>query len=58
VGGTTNGANVTGTSIDGGVSTKLGKGDFFMVPEGVPHWFSQIDAAGLNIMSVHLPRTK
>lgn len=58
VGGTTNGANVAGTSIDGGVSTKLGKGDFFMVPEGVPHWFSQIDAAGLNIMSVHLPRTK
>jgi mannose-6-phosphate isomerase-like protein (cupin superfamily) len=53
---TTNGANVTGTSVQGGVTTKLSKGDFFMVPEGVPHWFSQIDAGGLNIMSVHLPR--
>ena len=45
VGGTTNGANVAGTSIDGGVSTKLGKGDFLIVPKGVPHWFSQIDVA-------------
>jgi mannose-6-phosphate isomerase-like protein (cupin superfamily) len=58
VGETTNGANVTGSSIEGGTSSKLAKGDFFMVPEGVPHWFSQIDATGLNIMSVHLPRTK
>ena len=34
----------------------LNKGDFFMVPEGVPHWFSQIDPGGINVMSVHLPR--
>jgi mannose-6-phosphate isomerase-like protein (cupin superfamily) len=56
VGETRNGANLTGKSIEGGVNTKLSKGDFFMVPEGVPHWFSQIDAGGINIMSVHLPR--
>ena len=58
VGETRNGANLSGKSIEGGTPTKLGKGDFFMVPEGVPHWFSQIDAAGLNIMSFHLPRPK
>jgi mannose-6-phosphate isomerase-like protein (cupin superfamily) len=58
VGETRNGVNLTGKSIEGGVPTKLNKGDFFMVPEGVPHWFSQIDPAGLNIMSVHFPRGK
>jgi mannose-6-phosphate isomerase-like protein (cupin superfamily) len=58
VGETRNGANLSGTSIEGGVTTKLNKGDFFMVPEGVPHWLSQIDAPGINIMSVHLPRSK
>jgi mannose-6-phosphate isomerase-like protein (cupin superfamily) len=41
--------------IEGGTPTKLNKGDFFMVPKGVPHWFSQIDAPVLNIMSFHLP---
>jgi mannose-6-phosphate isomerase-like protein (cupin superfamily) len=58
VGETRNGANLSGTSIEGGVTTKLSKGDFFIVPEGVPHWFSQIDAPGINIMSIHLPRAK
>ena len=58
VGETRNGMNLSGKSIEGGVPTKLNKGDFFMVPEGVPHWFSQIDAGGLNIMSFHLPRAK
>jgi mannose-6-phosphate isomerase-like protein (cupin superfamily) len=56
VGETRNGANLSGTSIEGGTPTKLNKGDFFMVPEGVPHWFSQIDPGGINVMSVHLPR--
>jgi mannose-6-phosphate isomerase-like protein (cupin superfamily) len=56
VGETRNGSNLSGKSIEGGAPTKLGKGDFFIVPEGVAHWFSQIDASGINIMSVHLPR--
>jgi mannose-6-phosphate isomerase-like protein (cupin superfamily) len=56
VGETRNGANLSGKSTEGGVPTKLNKGDFFMVPEGVPHWFSQIDPGGINIMSFHLPR--
>ena len=58
VGETRNGANLSGKSIEGGTPTKLSKGDFFMVPEGVAHWFSQIDAPSINIMSVHLPRAK
>jgi mannose-6-phosphate isomerase-like protein (cupin superfamily) len=41
--------------IEGGTPTKLNKGDFFIVPKGVPHWFSQIDGTALNIMSFHLP---
>ncbi len=56
VGETRNGANLSGKSIEGGMPNKLNKGDFFMVPEGVAHWFSQIDPAGINIMSFHLPR--
>ena len=55
VGETRNGANLSGKSIEGGTPTKLSKGDFFMVPEGVPHWFNQIDGA-ITIMSFHLPR--
>ena len=58
VGETRNGANLSGKSIEGGTPNKLSKGDFLMVPEGVAHWFSQIDAAGINIMSFHLPRAK
>jgi mannose-6-phosphate isomerase-like protein (cupin superfamily) len=56
VGETRNGVNLSGKSIEGGTPTKLNKGDFFMVPEGVAHWFSEIAAPGINIMSFHLPR--
>jgi len=55
VGETRNGANVSGKSIEGGTPHKISKGDFIMVPKGVPHWFSQIDGQVLNIMSFHLP---
>jgi mannose-6-phosphate isomerase-like protein (cupin superfamily) len=41
--------------IEGGTPHKLNKGDFFMVPKGIPHWFSQVDPPVLNIMSFHLP---
>jgi mannose-6-phosphate isomerase-like protein (cupin superfamily) len=56
VGETRNGTNLAGTAIEGGTETKLSKGDFFLVPEGVPHWFSHVDGAGLNVMTLHLPR--
>ena len=51
----TNAANLTGTGIEGGVSRKVAKGDFIMVPEGTPHWFSGIDGT-LVLMALHLPR--
>ena len=51
----TNADNLSGTGIEGGTSRKLGKGDFVLVPEGVPHWFSTIDGE-LTMMSLHLPR--
>jgi len=51
----TNAENLTGTGIEGGTSKKVSKGDFVLVPEGVPHWFSAVDK--LTLMSLHLPRT-
>ena len=53
---TRNGDNQSGPSIDGGVSRKLSKGDFALVQEGVPHWFSAVDGQ-ITLMSLHLPRT-
>jgi len=54
---TKNGDNSTGPGIDGGTAKKIAKGDFVLVPEGTPHWFSTIDGE-LTLMSLHLPRTK
>src|SRR5262245_1306547 len=51
----TNAANLTGSAIEGGVSRHVAKGDFIMVPEGTPHWFSAIDGT-VVLMSLHLPR--
>ena len=52
---TKNGDNSTGSGVEGGTAKKLSKGDFVLVPEGVPHWFSVIDGE-LTMMSLHLPR--
>src|SRR5262245_4511038 len=50
----TNPENLTGTGIEGGTPRKLAKGDWVMVPERTPHWFTQIDGT-LVLMSIHLP---
>ena len=50
----TNAANLSGSGIDGGTSRHVAKGDFIMVPEGTPHWFSAIDGT-VVLMSLHLP---
>ena len=52
---TKNGDNSTGPGVEGGTARKLSKGDFVLVPEGVPHWFSKVDGE-LTMMSLHLPR--
>ena len=33
-----------GTSIDGGTAQRLSKGDVFIVPNGVPHQFTEVQA--------------
>ena len=50
----TNASNLTGAGIEGGTPRRVAKGDFVMVPEGVPHWFSAIDGT-IVLMSLHLP---
>jgi len=52
----TNAENLSGTGIEGGNSRQIGKGDFVIVPENTPHWFSKIDGV-LVLMSLHVPRT-
>ena len=38
----TNAENLSGSGIEGGTPRKLSKGDFLIVPENTPHWFSDI----------------
>jgi mannose-6-phosphate isomerase-like protein (cupin superfamily) len=47
--------NQTGKAITGGNPRHVAKGDFMIVPQGVPHWFSAIDGS-ITLMSLHLPR--
>jgi mannose-6-phosphate isomerase-like protein (cupin superfamily) len=37
-----NGPGTSGTSIEGGVSRRISKGDMVIIPAGTPHWFSEI----------------
>ena len=47
--------NVNGSAIEGGTSRVVAKGDFIVVPQGVPHWFNAIDGV-LVLMTLHVPR--
>lgn len=51
----TNAENLSGTGIEGGKSQAIAKGDFVIVPENTPHWFSEINGT-LVLMSLHVPR--
>jgi mannose-6-phosphate isomerase-like protein (cupin superfamily) len=51
----TNAENLSGSGIEGGQSQHVSKGDFIIVPENTPHWFSAIEGT-LTLMSIHLPR--
>jgi mannose-6-phosphate isomerase-like protein (cupin superfamily) len=44
-------------TIQGGVEQKFGKGDWLMVPSGVPHQFIDIKSP-ITILSLHLPDAK
>ena len=52
----TNAENLSGTSIEGGTAKNVAKGDFLIVPENTPHWFSAINGT-LILMTFHVPRT-
>jgi mannose-6-phosphate isomerase-like protein (cupin superfamily) len=49
-------ANPIGTSIQGGTSRSVAKGDFILVPQSTPHWFNTVNGT-LVTMSLHVPRT-
>ena len=51
-----NAENLGGTGIEGGKSQAVAKGDFVIVPENTPHWFSAINGA-IVLMSIHMPRS-
>ena len=51
----TNAENLSGTGIEGGTSRPVAKGDFVIVPENTPHWFSAINGT-IVLMSLHVPR--
>lgn len=54
---TRNGSNVQGTGIEGGTRNVFNKGDFIMVPSGVPHQFVDITSP-VQVMSMYLPNPK
>ena len=51
-----NADNLAGSGIEGGTSRNIENGDYIMVPENTPHWFSKINGT-LILMTLHLPRT-
>src|ERR1700678_1123099 len=52
-----NAENLGGTGIEGGKSQAVAKGDFVIVPENTPHWFSAINGT-IVLMSLHVPRSE
>jgi quercetin dioxygenase-like cupin family protein len=51
----TNAENLTGTAIEGGSARTISKGDFIMLPEKTPHWFSAVNGS-FAFMALHVPR--
>ena len=51
----TNAANLSGSSIDGGTTQTIGKGDFMIIPENTPHQFKP-SGGPLVLMTQHVPR--
>ena len=52
---TRRGTNLSSPTADGAVPHKLVKGDMILVPEGVPHAVTQVDAGKFVLMTMHLP---
>jgi len=56
VGATRTGTNLAGKTLEDGTTQKLAKGDFFIVPAGLPHMFADLAPGGLSVMQVYLPK--
>jgi mannose-6-phosphate isomerase-like protein (cupin superfamily) len=54
---TRTGTNLAGTGIEGGTRQAFGKGDFLLVPSGVPHQFVDITSP-IQLMSIYLPNAQ
>jgi len=52
----TNPENLSGTGIEGGVSKRVAKGDWILVPAGIPHQYPAVEGSGLTLMALHLPK--
>lgn len=52
----TDAANLNGSGIEGGSPRNIVKGDWVLVPQNTPHWFSPINGV-LVLFSMHVPRT-
>jgi mannose-6-phosphate isomerase-like protein (cupin superfamily) len=46
-----------GATIEGGVSQRVTKGDFVIIPEGVPHYFTETSPQ-VVFMSIEIPRPR
>jgi quercetin dioxygenase-like cupin family protein len=51
----TNEANRSGSGINGGNKRHIAKGDFFIIPEGIAHAFTDVEGT-LVIISLHGPK--
>ena len=51
---TRTGTNLAGTGIEGGTRQAFSKGDFLIVPSGLPHQFVDIQVP-VHLMSLYLP---
>ena len=52
----TNPANLSGDGITGGLTRRIAKGDFVIVPEGSPHQITAVEGGALSVMTFHVPR--
>lgn len=52
----TNPANQSAPAIQGGTDTAIAKGDFILVPHGVPHQISAVKGEPLVLMTFHTPQ--
>ena len=48
--------NIRGTSIEGGHSQAVGKGDYVFVPQNTPHQVEPTGGAPIVLITLHVPR--